>query len=102
MTETAIFFKLTAAQGKGDELLAALSSHAARRSRRKRAPSMYLLHRDDSDPDTIWLYERYADAEALGVHSSSDAIAALMGQLGDLVGGAPMMVQVTPAGGKGA
>jgi quinol monooxygenase YgiN len=101
MTETAIFFKMTAAEGKGDELLAALASLLPT-VEKEEGTLMYLLHREDSDPDTIWMYERYTDADAFGVHSSSDAIATLMGELGGLVSGAPMMVQATPAGGKGA
>ena len=101
MTETAIFFKLPAAEWKGDELLAALGSLLPT-VEEESGTLMYLLHRDDSDPDVVWVYERYTDADALAVHSSSDGIAALMGELGDLLGGAPMMVQATPAGGKGA
>ncbi|MFA9566048.1 MAG: putative quinol monooxygenase [Acidimicrobiales bacterium] len=101
MTETAIFFKMTAHEGKGDELLAAASSILPT-VEEEAGTLLYLLHRDDNDPDTIWMYERYADVEALGVHSSSDGIAALMGELGGLLAGAPMMVQATPVGGKGA
>jgi quinol monooxygenase YgiN len=101
MTETAMFVKLLAAEGKGDELLAALSSTLPA-VEEEAGTLIYLLHRDDSDPDTIWMYERYTDTDALVAHSSSETMAALMGELGGLLGGAPMMVQVTPTGGKGA
>jgi quinol monooxygenase YgiN len=101
MTETAMFVKLPAAEGKGDELHAALASILPT-VEGESGTLMYLLHRDDSDPDVIWMYERYSDVDALGVHSSSDGMAALMGELGGLLGGAPMMVQATPTGGKGA
>ena len=96
-----MFVKLPAAEGKGDELHAALASILPT-VEGESGTLMYLLHREDGDPDVIWMYERYSDADALGVHSSSDAMAALMGELGDLLGGAPMMVQATPVGGKGA
>lgn len=96
-----MFVKLPAAEGKGDELLAALGSILPT-VEEESGTLMYLLHRDDSDPDAIWMYERYTDADALGVHSSSDGMAVLMGELGGLLGGAPIMIQATPAGGKGA
>ena len=95
-----MFVKLSAAEGKGDELLAAVSSILPT-VEDEAGTLAYLLHRDDNDPDTIWMYERYTDVDALVTHSSSDAMAALMGEVGGLLGDAPMMAQVTPTGGKG-
>lgn len=96
-----MFVKFSTAEGKGDELLAALSSILPT-VEDEAGTLVYLLHRDDNDADTIWVYERYTDVDALVTHSSSDAMAALMAEVGGLLGDAPMMVQVTPTGGKGA
>lgn len=34
---------------------------------------LYVMHLPESDPDTIWFYERYADDSAFEIHSSSAA-----------------------------
>ncbi len=101
MTETAMFVKLTAADGKREQLLEVLSSMLPA-VEGEDGTLLYLLHTDDTDSNVVWMYERYTDADALVTHSSSEAMATLIGSLGELVGDSPMMVQVTPTGGKGA
>jgi quinol monooxygenase YgiN len=47
----------------------------------------YTLHRSQSDPCTFLIYEKYKDADALTVHSSTPHFKAMFGALKDLVEG---------------
>ena len=63
---------------------------------------IYILnwgHGDDAN--TAYIYELYTDADALKIHGSSDAMKTMMGALGDVMAGAPEMIMLTPAAGKG-
>lgn len=62
---------------------------------------IYILHFEQADENVAWVYELYADADAMATHSSSDAMAALIGALGDVLDGAPDMIVMTPHSGKG-
>ena len=63
---------------------------------------IYILNwGQNDDENTAYIYELYADGDALAVHSGSDAMKALMGALGDVMAGAPELVMLTPAAGKG-
>ena len=53
------------------------------------------------DENTAYIYELYTDADALAVHSGSDAMKAMMGALGDVMAGAPELIPLTPSAGKG-
>jgi quinol monooxygenase YgiN len=62
----------------------------------------YVFSFPDDDPDTIWAFEMYADDDALATHSSSPAMAELIGSFGDVMGDTPpMMVKCTVVAGKG-
>ncbi len=68
--------RLVARPGQGDELLAALRpmvEQAAREPRTER----YVVHRSLDDPDVIWVYETYADEQALVDHGSTEVIRAV-------------------------
>ena len=66
------------------------------------ATEIYILNWGQKDDEnTAYIYELYTDGDALAVHSGSDAMKALMGALGDVMAGAPELVMLTPAAGKG-
>ena len=58
---------------------------------------MYSFHADKAEADVVWGFELYADDDALAAHSSSDALAALFGALGDLMAEPPMLAMADPA-----
>ncbi|MGB0500496.1 MAG: putative quinol monooxygenase [Acidimicrobiales bacterium] len=59
---------------------------------------IYILNwGQNDDENTAYIYELYADGDALAVHSGSDAMKALMGALGGVMAGAPELVMLTPA-----
>ena len=63
---------------------------------------IYILNwGQNDDENTAYIYELYADGDALALHSGSDAMKALMGALGGVMAGAPELVMLTPAAGKG-
>jgi quinol monooxygenase YgiN len=98
--KTSSFVKLTAQPGQRDELLAALQKMLPVVAEEE-GTEVYSFHLDRGDENTIWIFEMYADDDALGVHSSSDAMKVLLNDLGGLIGDAPLMVFTTPTDAKG-
>ena len=101
MPKTAMIAKLTAAEGKREELIAVLEKifpHVENEP----GTEAYVLHEDSADDNVIWFYELYADNDALAAHSSSDGMKEMMSGLGGgLLGGAPEMYMLTPRRAKG-
>jgi quinol monooxygenase YgiN len=96
MSKTALIVKITAAPGKRDEVAQALDP-LFEEVKTEDGTEIYVLHDDATNPDVLWVYERYRDSDALQVHSSSPAMASLMGAFGgDLMGAPPEMFFVTP------
>lgn len=62
---------------------------------------IYILNFEQANENIAWVYELYTDADAMATHSSSDAMAALIGGIGDLLDGAPEMIVLDPHSGKG-
>lgn len=62
---------------------------------------LYVLNFQNDDEDVVWFYELYADDAAMATHSGSEAMAGLMGAMGDLLGGAPEFMVCTPHLAKG-
>ena len=90
MAEIAMIVKLPAADGKRDELVAAVSKLVAA-TEDEPGTVQYLAHTEDADPSVVWFYELYADQAALDAHSGSSAMADAMGSFAGLLGGAPEM-----------
>jgi quinol monooxygenase YgiN len=100
MAKTALIVKMTAAEGKRDEVMQAFESMFAQ-VEAEDGTELYVVHEDSADANVLWIYELYTDGDALGAHSSSDAMAELMGVMGaGLIEGTEMSF-VTPARAKG-
>lgn len=100
MAKVAVVAKLTAQEGKRDELATALKVMFDA-VEQEPGTLTYLLHSDNSDADVLWFYELYTGDDALASHSSSDAFKSLGGALGGLLAARPDMHLLTPLGGKG-
>ena len=98
--KTASFVKLVAHPGKRDELQAALHAMFPTVATED-GTVIYSLHIDRNDDNAVWLYELYADDDALAVHSGSEAMATLLGALAGLVAEPPIMAFTTPVDAKG-
>ncbi|MGB8861292.1 MAG: antibiotic biosynthesis monooxygenase [Ilumatobacteraceae bacterium] len=62
---------------------------------------LYILHENAADPDAVFFYDLYADADALGAHSTGGGMKLLGGILKEFGDGRPEMHMLTPLAGKG-
>ena len=100
MSQVAVIAKLPAAEGKRAELATALQA-LLDATNDEPGTKNYILHEDQKDPNLLWMYELYTDADALTAHQGSDAFKTIGPALAGLVGGAPELIMLTPVGGKG-
>ncbi len=64
-----IVAKLTAVEGKADELRAVLTEMVGNVKAKEQGKALaYSLHTTDADPNTFMFYEQYADAAAVEAH----------------------------------
>ena len=99
MSKVALLAKLTAADGKRDELVEGLKG-AIRAVAGEEKTEVYALHVDAGDANVVWFYELYTDQEGLTTHSTGEAVKAL-GGLGPLMAGRPELIFLTPVAAKG-
>jgi quinol monooxygenase YgiN len=99
MAKPSMFVKLTAQPGKRADLLAALEA-MLEAVESEPGTEVYSIHTDNADEDAVWVFELYADDDALASHSSSAAMKSLMGSFGPLLSDA-MLASTTPQSGKG-
>jgi quinol monooxygenase YgiN len=100
MPKVAMIAKLTAADGKRDELAAVLEKIFPAVDQED-GTEVYALHDDLGEPNVLWFYELYRDNDAMGTHGSSDAMKEMIGGLAGLVGAAPEMHMIEPRRAKG-
>ena len=96
----ACFAKLTAQPGKGDELIAVFTK-LFETVEQESGTEVYVLHRDNKDPDTVWFYELYTDKPSLDAHGGSPGMKEAIGALAGLVAGPPELHFATPQKAKG-
>jgi quinol monooxygenase YgiN len=100
MTKVALVARMTAAEGKRDELVEAFGS-IYEAVAKEEGTEVYALHVDAGDPDVVWFYELYRDMDALTVHGGSEAMKAAGAQLTALMAGRPELTFLTPVRAKG-
>ncbi len=100
MSKVSLIAKIPTKPGCRDDLVAAFGPMIDAVNE-EAGTEVYILNLDDGDENVAWVYELYTDADAMGAHSSSEAMGALFGALGDLVDGAPELIMLTPVAGKG-
>ena len=62
---------------------------------------LYILHENAADPDALFFYDLYTDADALTVHSSGEGVKLMGSILKDFAAGRPELQFLTPLIGKG-
>jgi quinol monooxygenase YgiN len=95
MSKVSAIAKLTATDGQRDALVKVMEQLVDAAADEK-GTELYVLNLDDKDANVVWFFELYSDKGALGEHSNSDAMKAVIGQLGGLVAGAPELNICTP------
>lgn len=100
MSKIALIAKLTAADGKADDLAAALTA-LTEAGGEEPGLEIYSVHADKAEPGVFYFFELYADQAALDVHGQGEAMQAAMGAVGSLLGGRPEIHHLTPVAAKG-
>ena len=92
--------KMTAVEGKRDELVATLD-RLLEAVAGEEGTEVYAMHLDAADADVVWFYELYADMDALTAHGGSEAMQAVGPDLTTLLAGRPELTFLTPVRAKG-
>jgi quinol monooxygenase YgiN len=101
MTQVAVIAKLTAVEGKSEELAAAIGDLVTQVQDAEPSTLVYAAAQDAADPNVFWFYEFYGSAEAATEHSTGDALARAGKQMHGLLAGPPEVHRLTPIAGKG-
>jgi len=100
MAKVAEIAKITAAPGKRDELLAVLQ-RMVDQANSEAGTEVYVFHEAADDDVTVWTYELYANQAARDAHGASPKMAEIAPAVGPLLAGAPELIKLRPALGKG-
>ena len=100
MSKVALVAKLTAADGKRDELVEAFGPMFDAVAGEDKT-EVYALHLDAGDENVVWFYELYTDQDGFNAHGTSEAMKAAGASLGPLLGGRPELIFLTPVKAKG-
>jgi len=101
MSKVSVIAKITAVEGKRDELVTAMGPMMAHVEANEPDTLKYILSLDSADADVIWMYEEYANEEALAAHGGSEKMKELGMALRPLAAGRPELTIATPVSGKG-
>jgi quinol monooxygenase YgiN len=100
MNTITLVAKLTAVEGKADELRAALTTMVRNVKEKEAGKALkYSLHTSDSDPNTFLFYEQYSDAAAVEAHGKTEHMAAMGASLRGLLAGRPEIGRYTQIAG---
>lgn len=99
MPNIAMFATLQVKEGRADEFLARLDQ-LMQSVEDEPGTLVYTVNQAQKNPDTIWFYEVYEDAEALQVHGvrTESVIAEL---LDEFLAARPELIMATPVMAKG-
>lgn len=101
MTQVAVIAKLTAVEGKGEDLRAAIGELVSQVRDDEPGTLVYAAGQDTADPNVFWFYEFYDSPDAAANHSSGDALAKAGDRMRGLLAGRPEVHRLTPVAGKG-
>jgi quinol monooxygenase YgiN len=100
MSKITLIAKLTAAEGKGDELEAVLQG-VCDASVEEDGLEIYSAHKANDQAGVYYFFEMYQDGDALAVHGKGDGMKAAMSKFGGLLAGKPEITLMTPVAAKG-
>jgi quinol monooxygenase YgiN len=85
--------QFTCQAGKNAEFEKLLSEFATTVKANEPGALVYQFCQDKKNPDNYFMLELYANQEALDAHGKTDYMAALVGQIGPFLAGAPVITQ---------
>lgn len=100
MAKISLIAQLTAAEGKVDDLKAALAA-AIEAAEEEPGLLIYSASQSQDDPRSFIFFELYENDEALGVHGKGDQMRAAMKAIGGLLDGRPVVTLMNPIVAKG-
>jgi len=100
MAQVSIVAKLTAAEGKADELKAVIAELVAAVEETEPDTLVYAAARDNDDGNVFWFYEYYGSADAAVAHAGGSALAEARNTMRGLLAGREVH-QLTPVAAKG-
>src|SRR3954452_20383963 len=101
MGKTAVHVKLTAAEGKGDDVVTAFSTLYEGPLDAESGCEVHVIHQAKDNPDLILFYEVYSDEEAYKAHGQGEALRSVFPKLAGLLSGAPEVTVSGPKHAKG-
>ena len=101
MSQTSVVARLTAADGKADELKAVITDLVAAVRNGEPGTLVYAAAQDSEDPHVFWFYELYGSDDAAAAHSGGEALAAAGGRMRGLLAGRPEVHRLTPVAATG-
>ncbi len=100
MSKISLIAKLTAADGKADELEVALRGVIAAAAEEE-GLEVYSAHAAADEPGVYYFFELYRDQAAMDVHGKGDGMRTAMGAFGGLLAGRPEITMMSPVAAKG-
>lgn len=100
MSKISLIAKLTATEGKAEELEAAMRA-VIEAAEEEDGLEVYSAHRLADQPGVYYFFEIYRDQEAMDIHGKGERMRAAMGAFGGLLAGRPEITLMSPVAAKG-
>ena len=100
MSKVAMWVKLPIKEGMRDEAVAAFQG-AIGNTQGEAGTLHYVLSEDPKEPNALYVWELYADSDALGAHGGADWFKEFSESMLGFIGGTPEFKFLTPIDGKG-
>lgn len=101
MTQVAVIAKLTAVEGKSEDLAAVIADLVTHVQDGEPGTLVYAAAQDTDDPHVFWFYEFYGSPDAASAHAGGEALATAGGRMRGLLAGRPEVHRLMPIAGKG-
>ncbi|WP_188456434.1 putative quinol monooxygenase [Virgibacillus oceani] len=100
MTKFGLYGKFTAADGKRDTLVEILVE-ASKAMEEINECELYVVSIDNTDPDSVYVYEVWSDEKAHQASLSLEATQTLIQHAKPIIAGTERISTISPIGGKG-
>lgn len=100
MSKKSIIAKMVFQDGKRDEAIAGMGP-MMEHVKSEPGTLEYHMLKDSKEENVLWMYELYADQDAVDAHLGSDAMKALGPAIGGLLAAPPELNFTEPVSGKG-
>jgi quinol monooxygenase YgiN len=101
MSQTGAVAKLTAVDGKAEDLKAVIADLVAAVRDGEAGTLVYAAAQDTDDPNVFWFYELYESGDAASAHATGEALAAVGPRMRGLIVGRPEVHRLVPIAAKG-